>query len=139
MGFTHACVTFVAGLSLVCLGCGGTDFNDTKVRDTGASRQYMLSGEQVTLSQQQVDCGVENELWLSATQVSQNRYVARLTDKGKALKFSDDVSTGEPGFPQPYTQVNGNFNIQIDDNLRHAGWRTGNEDSGCQGESEDPS
>lgn len=118
MGIQQACIVVVAGLSLSCLGCGSSsDFDDARVRNTASSKQYTMSGEQVTLTQQQVDCGVENELWLPPSQVSQHRYVARLADKGRALKFSDDVSIGEPGFPQPYTQINGAFDIQVDDIL----------------------
>jgi hypothetical protein len=115
MGTNHICASLVAGLALSCLGCGDPDFNDSKTRAIVGSQQWMLNGEQITLNQQLVDCGVDNDLWFPPTQVSQNRYIARLTEQGKALKFSDDVSIGEPGFPQPYVQVNGAFDLQMDD------------------------
>jgi len=115
MGNLRIIALVTAGLSLLCAGCGDADFNDAKIRNIGASQQFTLTSEQVTLTQQQVDCGVENELWFAPTQVSQSRAIAKLTEKGRALKFSDDVSLGEPGFPQPYTQVNGAFDLQIDD------------------------
>jgi len=117
MRITQVGASLIAGLALACVGCGDPDFNDSKTRAIVGSQQYTLSSEQVTLTQQQVNCGVENDLWFAPAQVSQNRYAARLTDVGRALKFSDDVTMGEPGFPKPYSQVNGTFDLQMDDIL----------------------
>jgi hypothetical protein len=110
--FAVACGIAVVGLSLLTAGCRATDFNDGKTRAIIQNAPFHLEGEQVTLTQQQVDCGVGAELWESATQVSENRSTARLLQNGQNLKFSDDVAY-EPGYRQPYTQVRGDFPLQV--------------------------
>ncbi len=74
-----------------------------------------LEGEQVTLTQQQVDCGVGAELWDSPSKVSRERVVSRLNSAARDLKFNDDVSVTETGYRQPYAQVRGAFMLQVDE------------------------
>ena len=72
-----------------------------------------LSGEQVTLTNEQVQCGVKNDLWDPP-----NGNLARLTQKGRDLKFSDDIRVTDPEVNTPYTQVNGAFPVQVSDVLK---------------------
>ena len=83
----------LAAAGLVLLGCN--DFNDGKTRSIIESNPVRLDAEQVTLTQQQVDCGVKADLWDSPVQTN-DRSVARLTDKGRALKFYEDVQKEDP-------------------------------------------
>ena len=94
-------------------GCGSSGFDQSKVKALIEEQPVKLESEQVALTQGIVDCGVQNELWEAPTQVSTDRSVAKLTDKGRALKFSDDVSIGDA--PQPYVQVRGDLPLQVDD------------------------
>lgn len=72
-----------------------------------------LDGEPVSLTSQQLDCGVQAELWDAPSQVSQDRATARLSQKGRDLKFNDDVVI-EPKYRQPYVQVRGAVSLQVD-------------------------
>ncbi|PYT17661.1 MAG: hypothetical protein DMG59_06740 [Acidobacteria bacterium] len=100
----------LAAAGLVLLGCN--DFNDGKTRSIIESNPVRLDAEQVTLTQQQVDCGVKADLWDSPVQTN-DRSVARLTDKGRALKFYEDVAVAEPGYRQPFVQVRGDFMLGV--------------------------
>ena len=77
-----------------------------------------LDAEQVSLTGQQVECGVQNDLWEEPNSIrpgSAERSVARLLAAGKALHFDDDVVAAEPGYHQPYVQVRGDFSLQLGD------------------------
>jgi len=41
------------------------------------------------------------------------RFVSRLQQKGRDLNFTDDVTSGDPDFGSPYTQVRGKFPLQL--------------------------
>jgi hypothetical protein len=105
-------------VAVMILGCGGSDFNDGKVKSLIESQPVRLEGEQVILTQQQVDCGVQADLWDPPTQLSPERSTARLTQKGRDLKFSDDVIVKDPEYKQPYAQVRGDLPLQVADVTR---------------------
>ncbi len=65
------------------------------------------------LTPQQVQCGVQNELWEPPGPINGDRSIARLTTQGRALKFADDISVVEPGYRSPYVQVRGDFNLGV--------------------------
>jgi hypothetical protein len=71
-----------------------------------------LDSEQATLTPQQLDCGVDKDLWEAPVRVS-DRSVARLRQAARDLGFSDDVSVGEPGYLNPYAQVRGDFMVRV--------------------------
>lgn len=110
----------IAGVSLILSGCAKGAFDEGGAKMVVEAQPISLNGEQVTLTGSQVDCGVEANLWDAPSQVAETRSSARLEQKGRDLNFSDDVSIGEPDYRQPYTQVRGTFQVQLDDpsNLR---------------------
>jgi hypothetical protein len=107
--------TAVAGILVLLSGCGSNEFNGDKVKSTLEAAPVNLDGEQVSLTQSQVECGVNEELWERPTQVSQERTTARLTQKGRDLKFNDDVVTVDSNYHSAYVQVRGQFSLQVDD------------------------
>jgi len=100
---------------LVCFGCGSKEFNGEKVKSAIEAQPVTLDGEQVSLTGPQVDCGVEAELWDRPAQASGERMTARLNQKGRDLKFNDDVVYQDPNYRQPYVQVRGDVSLQVDD------------------------
>jgi len=106
----------VFGLCLASLACGGksTGFDGGIAKSILEANSVNLDGEQVTLSQMQLDCGVQSELWETPAQVSQDRTTARLTSKGRELNFGDDPAI-EPNFHLPYAQVRGAFLLAVDE------------------------
>jgi len=108
-------LTAVSALCLVCASCGSkTDFDGGKARAILQSTAVNLDGEQVSLTQAQLDCGVQSDLWEAPVQVSQDRTTARLTAQGRALNFSDDPAI-EADFHQPIAQVRGAFSLEVND------------------------
>lgn len=111
----------VAGLTLVCGGCVQTDFPPEKAEGLILEHPIHLDAEQVILTNAQVECGVQEDLWeqpAQATSVNANLVgltVAHLNDAGRALKFDDDVVLTEPGSRNPYVQVRGDFPAQLVD------------------------
>jgi hypothetical protein len=107
-------VTFGLWLS----ACAPPEFDEGAIRGQLESAPQNLSGEQVTLTEIQVDCGAKNELWEPP-----NGNVARLIQKGRDLKFSDDVRLNDPDIRVPYIQVSGTFPVVVADvsKLRDAG------------------
>jgi hypothetical protein len=104
----------VFGLCLASVACGSKDQFDEGVAKTILEANAVnLDGEQVTITQMQLDCGVQSELWETPTQVSQARTTARLTSKGRGLNFGDDPAI-ESDFHQPYAQVRGAFLLAVD-------------------------
>jgi hypothetical protein len=67
-------------LAMTLVGCG--DFNDGKTRNIIEANPVKLDAEQVILSDGEVACGVENELW-DAPSPAGSRTTARLTQKGE--------------------------------------------------------
>lgn len=103
-------------LAMVLAGCGQGDFNYGKVGHLVEGSPIRLDAEYVMLNNDQVNCGVQEDLWDSPPPfkgIQGERAVARLTDKGRNLKFSDDVQIGD--MRQPYAQVRGDFNLQAVD------------------------
>jgi len=89
-------------------GCGSGDFNYGKVANAIAVNPVRLDAEYVMLTPQSVDCGVQNDLW-DVPAGGGGRTIARLKDKGRDLKFSDDVSMGD--MKAPYVQIRGEFTL----------------------------
>ena len=109
---SRSLVASVLGLSVAFLGCGSKeDFDAGKAKGILESAPVNLEGEQVTLTSMQVDCGVQEDLWERPTQFSPERSTARLDQKGRDLKFNDDVVI-EPD-RQPYVQVRGAVSLQV--------------------------
>ena len=79
--------------ALGCTGCN-KDFDDTVAQVRVNAQPIKLEGEQVVLKDDQVDCGVEKELWEAPVPVGDRR-VARLLQAGRDLKFFDDVMIEE--------------------------------------------
>jgi hypothetical protein len=113
----------IAGLALISAGCGEGDFNYGKIGHLIQNSPMRLDAEYVMLSGGQLDCGVQEDLWEKPPElkgIPGERSTARLTDKGRNLKFSDDVNIGD--MRQPYVQVRGDFNLQaIDIQSEHDG------------------
>ena len=105
----------LSSFALLSVACGSKEFNGEKVRSILEAQPVNLDGEQVSLTGNQVDCGVNNDLWDKPAQVSQERTTARLTQKGRDLKFNDDVVYQDPNYRQPYVQVRGALQLQVDD------------------------
>jgi len=95
-------------MALVLAGCGSSEFGPESVKGILEGAPVALSGEQVTLTQGQLDCGVQSDLF---DPPSGN--MARLTQKGRDLKFSDDIRLGDPDINVPYTQVTGTFPVRV--------------------------
>jgi hypothetical protein len=96
---------------VVSTGCGG-DFNYGKVGNMIQASPMRLDAEYVMLTPQQMDCGVQNDLW-EAPVANGSRTLARLTQKGRDLKFAEDVSVGD--MKLPYVQVRGEFSLVVVD------------------------
>lgn len=97
-------------------GCGGQgDFNYGKVRGIIEGAPVRLDAEYVILSPQQVDCGIQNDLWDQPSSQGRERAVAHLTQKARDLKFADDVSIGE--LRSPFAQIRGDINLAVNEIL----------------------
>jgi hypothetical protein len=110
-------MVLLASLAILT-GCGSSEFDEGAVKGQLEGTPQSLSNEQVTLTDGLVDCGAKNELW---DPPSGN--VARLLQKGRDLKFSDDVRLNDPEIGSPYIQVSGTFPVSVTDvsKLREAG------------------
>jgi hypothetical protein len=100
----------LAAAALFSGACGSGDFNYGKVRNIIEGSPQRLDAEYVVLTPQQVDCGVQNDLWDPPSSAG-TRQSARLAQKGRDLKFSDDVSIGD--MPKPYIQIRGDFSLVV--------------------------
>jgi len=97
-------------LALVLTGCASAaEFNKDDAKGILESNPLQLSAEQVQLANDQVNCGDQEDLW-RLTQLGPGRAVGRLTDKGRALGFSDDVRVGSP---TSTAQVTGKFSLRV--------------------------
>lgn len=94
---------------LLLAACGGNAFSPNGALE---SRPVQLDGEQVVLDQVQVDCGTREDLWMLAP-LGDGRAVGRLTPKGRALQFSDDVQIADPNVGVPYVQIRGSFPVKV--------------------------
>jgi hypothetical protein len=102
------CLT-ILGLAMLT-GCGSSDFDGGAIKGMLEGSPQELSGEQVLLTDQQVTCGAQNDLW---DPPSGN--TARVQQKGRNLHFSDDVRLNDPEIPQPYIQIAGSLPVQVAD------------------------
>src|SRR5580700_836932 len=99
-------LTSIVIFTLWLVACGGSEFDEGAIKGQLESTPQSLSDEQVTLTDLQLDCGAKNELWDPP-----NGNVARLEQKGRDLKFSDDVRLNDPEIRGPYIQVSGTFPV----------------------------
>jgi hypothetical protein len=97
--------------ALSCAGCGLKDFDDGLAEQQAAAQPVTLEGEQLVLTDHQIDCGVQNDLWEEPVPSGDHR-VARLMQKGKDLKFYDDIVVDDPALGT-YAQVRGDFMISL--------------------------
>ena len=108
------------GFSFALCSCGNKeDFDGGRAKEILEAAPVNMDGEQITLTSTQFDCGVQDDLWEHPMQFSPERSTARLDQKGRDLRFSDDVVM-EPN-RQPYVQVRGAISLQVDDvsNIRN--------------------
>jgi hypothetical protein len=115
VGIQRLCAAVVVCLGLGTTGCVQREFQQEKAQNILAAVPVHLDAEQVSLTQQQVECGAQNDLWDPPTPMQQERSVARLLAAGRALHFDDDVVVMEPGYHQPYAQIRGDFMVQLGD------------------------
>src|SRR5260370_10999428 len=101
----------VVALSMLSASCVGTDFDEEKAKNIVEGKAFKLEGEQVSLTPDQVECGVRAELWEPRAETSPGHSSCHLTQQGRDFKFSDDVIT-EPNFRLSYAQVKGEFALQ---------------------------
>jgi hypothetical protein len=99
-------------LSMASLGCSSSGLSDDKLRGLVEAQPLRLDGEQVSLTYEQLECGVRSELWEKPVEASPGHSSARLTAEARELKFSDDVLT-DPAFKRPYVQVKGELPLQV--------------------------
>jgi len=100
----------IAIFTLWLTACGSAEFDEGAIKGQLESTPQNLSDEQVTLTDAQLECGAKNELWDPP-----NGNVARLAQKGRDLKFSDDVRLNDPEIRRPYIQVSGAFPVSVSD------------------------
>ena len=109
-----AAPALLAVLCVFTASCAAPNaFDEDIARAVAASHPVQLDSEQVSMNTGQLACGANNDLWEAPIQGG-DRSISRLEPKGRALNFSDDVSSDEPAFPNPYTQVRGTFSLQMD-------------------------
>ena len=101
-----------SALFAFCCACGPKGFDEAMVGVRLQEKPVKLDGEQVILTDGQVSCGVQNELWDAPASVG-NRMTARLLDKGRALNFYDDVVVREGASQISYVQVRGDFPAEV--------------------------
>lgn len=112
MGFSVIAAVCAAGLAITSAGCGEGDFNWGKVQHIIEGNPFHIDAEYVMLNGDILQCGVDQDLWEQPPPLKGlpgEHATARITDKARALKFSDDVSIGD--MRQPYVQIRGDFNL----------------------------
>lgn len=97
--------------ALTCASCGVKDFDDGLAQQQAELQPVTLDPEQLVLTDRQVDCGAQNDLW-EAPVDSGDHKIARLMQKGRDLKFYDDIIVGDPTLGS-YAQVRGDFMINL--------------------------
>ncbi len=97
----------LTALCFVCAGCTGTTDED-RMHTAIELAPVHLDSDQVTLTMQQVSCGVDRDLW-EAPEKGSGRSIARLNKAGRDLGFTDDVSIDDHSYTMPYTQIRGDF------------------------------
>lgn len=101
-------------LALAAVGCkSSSDFDAGTATAALQSHPMKLEGEQVTLTQKQIDCAVQADLWDPPTELPPDHAIAHLKDKGRDLKFNDDVVIRDPNSKLPYVQVRGDLPLHV--------------------------
>lgn len=104
---------FITGILCIFVTACGHEF-DSEAIQSGAGKPFKLDREQVSMTYEQLQCGVKNELWESdPVEAGQPQTNYRLTQKGRDLQFSDDVYARGTSYPSPYTQVRGKFGLLL--------------------------
>ena len=103
-------LTAGAVLSVILCGCNRNSLDEGKVVQVTTERPFNLESEEVSLTNAEVGCGVENNLWEAPVETP-DRMVARLTQAARDLNFTDDISINEAGYSQPHTQMRGKVSL----------------------------
>src|SRR5271163_237251 len=115
METSRAALVAALCLAVVLSGCKpSSDFNDDTARGSIEFGTMKLEGEQVTLTDSQIQCGVQSQLWDPPTTLSPDHTTSHLTSKARDLKFNDDVIIRDPGTRVAYVQIRGEFPLQAD-------------------------
>ena len=101
---------------LAMTACYNSVFDENTVYQQSSGLPLNFQSEQVSMRSEILNCAVEAGLFENPIDVG-SRTVARLTDKGRALGFSDDVSIDDPG-RLPYTQIRGKFPVEFKEVLK---------------------
>jgi hypothetical protein len=110
----RATPALLAAALTILAGCGDPSaFDEGIAKGVAEAEPFSLDSEQVSMNVQQVDCGASEDLW-EAPSNSGERSLSRLEQKGRNLNLTDDVYSGDSGYPNPYTQVRGKFALQVD-------------------------
>jgi hypothetical protein len=94
---------------IACTGCD-RDFDDSVIILRVRDHPQKLEGEQVVLTDGQIECGVQMELWESPVPSGERR-VARLLAAARDLKFFDDVMIEKSG--RGSAQVRGDISLEV--------------------------
>jgi hypothetical protein len=94
------------------VGCTQGDFDFGKVQSMVEGSLVSLDGEQVMLTDGQVQCGAQSDLW-DITQIGSNHSVGKLNQAARDLHFGDDVIIGETGMHGPYVQIRGTLQMRL--------------------------
>jgi hypothetical protein len=103
-------------LTLLAISSGCSDptaFDENIAKGIAEAEPFPLDSEQVSMNINQLGCGATEDLWGTAANIGE-RSISHLQQKGRDLKFSDDVYSNEAGYSMPYTQVRGKFPLQWD-------------------------
>jgi hypothetical protein len=96
-------------------GCRvSSEFSEDIAKNSIEFGKMNLEGEQVVLTDSQIQCGVQSELWDAPTTLSPDHTTSHLTSKARDLKFNDDVIIRDPGTRVAYVQIRGEFPLQAD-------------------------
>jgi hypothetical protein len=113
----NPCATLVAALCLAVIlsACKpSSDFNEDVAKGAIEFGKMNLEGEQAILTEVQIQCGVQSELWDPPTTLSPDHTTAHLTSKARDLKFNDDVIIHDPSSRVAFVQIRGDFPLQVD-------------------------
>ena len=112
------------GLCLLLTGCSPGSFDYSMVQYMLEVNPISLDGEQMMITDGQIQCGVQSELW-DLQQLGPGRAIARLNQPARDLHFGDDVVIGEAGMHSAYAQLRGTFQLRMLDfgNVRADGER----------------
>jgi hypothetical protein len=103
-------IAFILFLCLALAGCSNGPFDDSRIRYLLEVTALPLNGEQVMVTQQQLECGAQSELW-EMQSLGPGLSVGRLLPRGRELKFDDDVQLND--MRMAYTQLRGDFSVSM--------------------------